>query len=310
MKGIFKRIIALGVIGSLALGISGCSVNKTKGEEEPKKTIIRLATDIDGDYLKELIDWFNVYYPHTIVEARVKPLENITDKEFIKNEDIDVIYGLDKETFQELKEKNLLKPYKSSELDNIKDEFKEEEGYYTGVSKFTPVIAYNKELLKKEGLPEPKEFKDLLKEEYKGYIISPDLEETYVGRETVRALGLNDEKLLRDNLNHEKQVYHGAAEELTKERYPMVIVPDYEGLFLAWDDEDVNLIYNKEGNFNMEGVALINKKEVKKEAQEFIDFVLSLKGMEVMSKNRAILSREGVESIMLGSNREEYSKEK
>lgn len=279
--------------------LGGCSSLKKKVDVvTQEKTIIKIGTTLDGDYLKELIDTFNIHYPNTIVECKVYDFHGIEDA--IDEDKVDIVYGLSETELKKLQEEDKLYQYKSKEYDNIKDQYKNNDNYYIGIGGFTPVITYNKEILKKGNLEVPKDFNDLQKDEYKNKVVMPN-EDTTMYEEIERAIGKDNTEKIYNNTKHTSKFSHSIAEVLNNEEVGIVIVPDYEGLFSAWDDGNVELIYTNPMNVMVEGVALINNKEIKPQHKEFVDWVLGEEAMNVMRKNRALISRKGIKSIMPNS---------
>lgn len=299
-----KKFISIAMLSVFMFTLGGCSsVNKKMDVATQEKTIIKIGTTLDGDYLKELIDTFNIYYPNTIIESKVYDFQSIEDA--IDKDEVDIVYGLSETELKKLQKEDKLYQYKSKEYDNIKDQYKNNDNYYIGIGGFTPVIAYNKEILKKENLSLPKDFNDLKKDEYKNKVIMPS-EDTTMYEEIVKSLGKDNTEKIYENAKHTSKFNHSIAEVLNNEEIGIVIVPDYEGLFSAWDDGNVELIYSNPINVMVEGVALIDNKEVKPQHKEFVDWVLGEEAMNVMRKNRALLSKKEIKSIMPGSDREEY----
>ena len=90
--------------------------------------------------------------------------------------DADVMFGAGPPAFEVLKKEGLLEKYVPATADNLPEEawglaVKDPEGYWHAFSLWYVTNIYNEKLMKKLRLPVPQTWDDLLKPEYKGYII-------------------------------------------------------------------------------------------------------------------------------------------
>lgn len=81
----------------------------------------------------------------------------------------DVVWGSDPLLYYALQDEGNLAQYSPKEYDNLKEEYKVGDNYYTIVNERYAVIAYNKDNLKGDKIP--KSFEDLKKEEYTGSVV-------------------------------------------------------------------------------------------------------------------------------------------
>lgn len=82
-----------------------------------------------------------------------------------------VWYGGPADTFIAAKQEGLLEPYKSKNADKIPDNFKDKEGYWTGIYQGYLGFILDGRFFEERKLPVPKNWDDLLKPEFKGQII-------------------------------------------------------------------------------------------------------------------------------------------
>ncbi|WP_138207558.1 ABC transporter substrate-binding protein [Haloimpatiens lingqiaonensis] len=83
----------------------------------------------------------------------------------------DVWFGGGLDSFIAAKNEGLLEKYVSPEAENIKDEYRDKDGYWTGVSLVMAGFIVNKDLMKEKNLKIPESWEELAKPEYKGEVL-------------------------------------------------------------------------------------------------------------------------------------------
>lgn len=89
------------------------------------------------------------------------------------NTQADVWFGGPAETFEVAKEEELLEPYVSPTAEYISDEYKDDEGYWTGMLVNPLGFVVNQNFLDANGLEAPTAWEDLLDPAYEGEIVMP-----------------------------------------------------------------------------------------------------------------------------------------
>lgn len=87
------------------------------------------------------------------------------------NPSFSIWWGGPADQFIDAKGQGLLEQYKSPTADKIPPQYKDAEGFWTGIYVGTLGFASNKELLAKKGLKAPTSWDDLLKPEFKGQVV-------------------------------------------------------------------------------------------------------------------------------------------
>ncbi|NMM63821.1 ABC transporter substrate-binding protein [Clostridium sp. P21] len=89
-----------------------------------------------------------------------------------ENPKASVWFGGPADGFIQAQKEGLLEKYVSPNAKEIPDQFKDKEGYWTGIYKGYLGIVSNKKLLAEKGVEAPKSWQDLLKPEFKGQIVA------------------------------------------------------------------------------------------------------------------------------------------
>lgn len=220
------------------------------------------------------------------------------------NPQADVIWGTAATGVLGLDKYGLLKPYSPKDLDKINPKFIDKSGRepkWVGNNAWMTAITVNTIELKKLGLPEPKNYKDLLNPIYKGLISMPNPASSGTGYLTVSAWFqiMGEEKAWEymKNLHNNVGIYTHSGSKPAKSaangEYPIGISYGYPGVKLKNEGAPVNVYFPSEGSgWDSEANALVNKKEIKEEAKIFLDWAVSEEVMKDYGKSYAIVSRE------------------
>ncbi|WP_171011437.1 ABC transporter substrate-binding protein [Haloimpatiens lingqiaonensis] len=167
-----KRLLAL-TLGMIMLGstLVGCGKSETakKGDKQLSLTI----------YAGLMEDHANAVAKEFEKESGVKTtVIRLSGGEALKRIDAEkqnpkasVWYGGPADTFVAAKEQGLLEKYESPTAKEIPDQFKDKDGYWTGIYNGYLGFVCNSKLLKEKNAQVPKSWEDLLKPEYKGQIV-------------------------------------------------------------------------------------------------------------------------------------------
>ncbi len=251
-----------------------------------KVTLYTSAVQTDADGLKAA---FNKEYPNVAVTIFRDGTEKVTAKlraeQDAKSTQADVLLIADAPTMENLKADKFLQIYKSSYAGALDKQFVNAEGYYTGTKIINSGIAVNTTA----NLPKPATWKDLLKPEYKGKLVSPSpqysgaaalnyavfLNTTAYGVDFVKGLQKNGMTIVQANGDALNKIISGEA--------PVGIVTDNGVRVAKAKGSPVEMIYPTDGAIPItEPIAIVAGTKNLDAAKAFVDFVLSPTGQALI----------------------------
>jgi len=255
-----------------------------------KLTIYTSQVQADIDMLKAA---FNKIYPKIDVtiyrDGTEKVLAKLRAEADAKSVQADVLFISDAPTMETLKADKLIQQYKSVSTGPIPREFVEPEGYYTGTKIINTGIAVNTTAK----LPAPVMWKDLVKPDYKGKIVSPSpaysgaaalnytvfLNTMGYGADFLKGLKANNLTVVMANGDALNKVISGEL--------PVGIVTDNQVRVAKGKGSPIDLIYPSDGAIPLtEPVAVVAGTKNLDTAKAFVDYVLSPDGQAlVVSQN-------------------------
>lgn len=205
------------------------------------------------------------------------------------NPQADVVWGGVIDTYRA--NQDLLQEYTSSEVDSLKPEAVDPNGYYTGFGMGPMVMIYNTELVPEDEAPT--KWSDLLDEKYKGQIACADPTSSSSSfaciMSIILAYGTEDGKgydfvedlvhnLDGKVLSSSSGVYKGVSDG----EYMVGLTYEEAALRYIESGANIQVVYPEEGTSSSpSGVAVIKDCQNPKSAQMFIDY---LSGKEVQSQ--------------------------
>ncbi|MPQ43068.1 ABC transporter substrate-binding protein [Clostridium tarantellae] len=204
-----------------------------------------------------------------------------------KNPKADIYIGGTCDGYEILKFNDVLEKYKSFNVKNIPDKFKDSKGYWTGFEIEPLAIAINKDSwdkkFNKEHIQKPSSFNDLLNSIYKNSIILPNPITSGTGYTLLASLyqQLGEEEFIKFikkiKVNTKAFTVSGfnAVQNVASGEYPITI--NFLGDQLIMEKSNVDLInvVPKNAGWNVNAVAKIKNRNNNKVASAFIDFCLS-----------------------------------
>ena len=212
------------------------------------------------------------------------------------NPQADVIWGGVIDTYRA--NEDLLQQYTTKEVDSLKDEAKDDNGYYTGFDMGPMVLVYNTDLVSEDEAPTG--WSDLLDEKYKGQIACADPTSSSSSfacmMAIMQAFGTDDGKgydfikQLVQNLDGKvldssSAVYKGVADG------EYMIGLTYEEAALRYIDSGaaIQVVYPKEGtSASPSGIGIVKDCPNPSSAQQFLDYLVS---KDVQSKLGGLFRR-------------------
>ncbi len=290
------------LVSSLFLG-SGCS---------PKQAELNVYTALEEEHIEPYLSSFKKLYPNIIINITRDSTGIITAKLLAEkdNPQADVIWGLAATSLLVLDQQGMLEGYNPKGIENIYPEFKDSKNnpvHWVGIDAWMTAFTVNTVEAQTKGIPIPQSFEDLIKPEYKGYVVMPNPASSGTGFLTVSAiLQLKGEKEgweYLDKLHENIALYTHSGSKPAKMagagEYPVGISFGYKGLLVKADGAPVEVIFPKEGSgWDLEANALIKKDKIKKEAKLFLDWAITDTVMKEYNKNYAIISSKSVKAVV------------
>ncbi|MBY6278338.1 ABC transporter substrate-binding protein, partial [Symbiobacterium thermophilum] len=304
----WKRTLALTLAASL-LVLSGCggsaqnsgssstpssstsqtSTSDSSKSSEPKKLVIYAG--MMEDHVKGAVAEFEAQTGIKVEWVRMSSGETLTriraEKE---NPQASVWYGGPADAYVAAKEEGLLAPYVSPNASKIPDQFKDPDGYWTGIYVGLLGFGYNTKLMEEKGLTPPESWEDLLKPEFKGQIAlaNPGSSGTsYTLLATIVQL-MGEEKGLEYMTKLHEQVAQypksGTAPGQMAGRGEVLIGISFAHDIVKYAKEGMPLdvTFPKEGTgYEIGGIALINGAPDEEAAKIFIDWALTKEAQEL-----------------------------
>jgi len=317
----WKRTLALTLAASL-LVLAGCGSKQTPApsttpstsnppasseapkSNEPKKLVIYAG--MMEDHVKGAVAEFEAQTGIKVEWVRMSSGETLTriraEKE---NPQASVWYGGPADAYVAAKEEGLLAQYVSPNAAKIPDQFKDPEGYWTGIYVGLLGFGYNTKMMEEKGLTPPESWEDLLKPEFKGQIAlaNPGSSGTsYTLLATIIQL-MGEEKGLEYMTKLHEQVAQypksGTAPGQMAGRGEVLIGISFAHDIVKYAKEGMPLdvTFPKEGTgYEIGGIALINGAPDEEAAKIFIDWALTKEAQELGQKYGSYQSLTNVEA--------------
>lgn len=213
----------------------------------------------------------------------------------------DLWFGGGADSLVMAKEKGLLEPYRSPEATAVPAQYKDPDGYWTGVSLVLAGFLVNNDVLAERNLPVPENWADLVKPEYKDSVLiaDPTISATTFttaacllkklgedqGWKYLANLGKNVSFFTKSSNDPQKRVVRGEM--------AVSIVPLSKDLLALKTKSQVQAIFPKDGIPSMpSAVAIFKNARNPEAAKAFVDWALSLEGQKIIqSKDPRIMVR-------------------
>jgi iron(III) transport system substrate-binding protein len=214
------------------------------------------------------------------------------------NPQADVVWGWALTNMAEFVPKGMLVPYKPQGWEQIPDNFKDPEGYWTAIDLYAAAFVINTKVMEAENLPMPKGWNDLLNPVYKDKLIMPNPASSGTGFLQVASL-----LVLLDPDYKSKPVEENKAWDFLKEldknmgqyiksgskpakltaagEYAIGCSFAYVYASLKKQDFPVAMVLPEEGvGFELEANALLKGAKHEDAAKKFLDWAISKSAME------------------------------
>ena len=299
----WKKAAAFAAMAALTVSFAGCGGGDKKAEEKK-------AAPKGND--KELVMYMGIVEQAAKVGASEFEKDTGIKVKFVRmsggetlsriraeknNPQASLWYGGSADSFIMAKKEGLLEAYKSPNAEKIKPEFKDPDGFWTGIYQGYLGFILDGRWFDEHKAQPPKSWDDLLKPEFKGQIVMGNPGSASTGYVLVSATvqRLGEEKGMEYLAKLDKQVKQytkaGAAPARSAALGECAIGITYlhNGIRLMKEgNTNVKLSMPEEGTaYELGAVAMIKNAPQKEAAKKFIDWCLTKKAQEIGQKNNS-----------------------
>ena len=301
MNSTWKKAAALAAMAAMTLTFAGCGGDKKEGEKKAPAGNAKELTMYMGvveQAAKVVASEFEKDTGIKVKFVRMSGGETLSRIRAEKNNpQASIWYGGSADSFIMAKKEGLLDAYKSPNAEKIKADFKDADGFWTGIYQGYLGFILDKRWFEEHKAQPPKSWDDLLKPEFKGQIVMGNPGSASTGYVVVSATvqRLGEEKGLDYLAKLDKQVKQytkaGAAPARSAALGECAIGITYlhNGIRLMKEgNTNVQLSMPEDGTcFELGAVAMLKNAPQKEAAQKFIDWCLTKKAQELGQKNNS-----------------------
>ncbi|MCU0894370.1 MAG: putative 2-aminoethylphosphonate ABC transporter substrate-binding protein [Rhodospirillales bacterium] len=298
VQGSHYRLAFAGVLAAAALTLGGYAEAATKlkvytafepEQLEPyKKAFEKANPDIELQWVRDSTG---------IITARL-----LAEK---ANPQADAVWGLAASSLMILDQQDMLDPYAPKGIEAIKPKFKSDKTppTWVGADAWMAAVCYNTIEGKKDGLPAPVSWEDLLRPEYRGKIVMPNPASSGTGFLTVsgwmQTMGEEAAWAYMDKLNENIAAYTHSGSKPCKQaaagEHPIGISIEYTGASLKSKGAPIDVILPKEGSgWDMEATAILKGAKNPDAARALADWAVTKEANELYGRFYAVVARSDV----------------
>jgi iron(III) transport system substrate-binding protein len=318
------KFMRLAILLGLVSLIVSTSIVFAQGSDSGTLTVY---TALEDDQIQAYLAPFYAQYPNITVNI-VRDSTGVVTARLLAEKDnpqADLIWGLAATSLLVLDQEGMLEPYAPAGLENIDPRFRDpsEVPVWVGIDAWETVFCVNTIEIERLGLPMPESWADLIKPEYKGYIVMPNPNSSGTGFLSVAAslqmadaegniqtlIGENAAEMLElptgeavldmpgwaylDALDQNIAVYtHSGSKPCRMAgagEYPIGISFGYRAVRQARSGEPIVGVWPAEGSgWDLEANALIKKDTINPAAYTFLDWAISEEAMALYATNYPI----------------------
>lgn len=291
---LWKKLLVGTCVAALAISVAGCGSSDKKKEEKPKQLTMYMgvveqqALVLAKEFEKDTgikVNFVRMSGGETLSRIRA---EKAAPK-------ASVWYGGSADTYIAAKKEGLLQAYKSKNAEKISDNFKDSEGYWTGVYQGYLGFILDGRFFDEKKLDVPKSWNDLLKPEFKGQIMVGNPGSASTGYVVISTLSqMMGEKQAMEylaKLHPQIKQYTKAGEAPARSaalgEAAIGITFIHNGIRMIKEGyTNVRLSVPQEGTaYELGAVGIIKGAPEPEAAKIFVDWCLSKKAQELGQKN-------------------------
>jgi len=318
MNRIYRQIRVMIVLIMIVSGLSACggAASEVPAQQSPADAV---STDIQPDKEKVLNMYVAYGGPDIIAEEFEKATgikvelltmssgEVLTRLQAEKaNPQTDIWFGGGSDVFIQAKEDGLIQAYQSPNAQNINPAFRDEEGYWTGVSLVVVGFLVNNDRLEDKGLTMPEQWSDLAAPAYQDELMASNPTTSGTAYTTVSGVLqiMGEEKgwefldKMYANIPYLEKSGSGPAKKALAGEYAIGIVPDPHNSLIKNPDASLSDVFPKDGVLAWPSpVAIIAGAKHPNNAKIFVDWCLSPEGQQVLMEASPRVPVSDIETI-------------
>lgn len=319
-----RRIITLMLILVMSLTfISGCAkddsvkdVETTNGEASDDVEVSEDDKPFEGTTLEVLVAYgdaeksFPEFTEETGIEIEWLSMSTGSALAQLQAENgkttADIWFGGGVDSYLAAKDEGFLEPYISPEAENINPQYKDEEGYYSGLALVPAGFIVNDDILKEKGLDRPKTWEDLADPQYEGEVMmaNPAISGTNYAIVSGLIQALGEEKAWDyfERLDKNIEFYaKGGGEPLQKVgagEFAIGIVAITGGTINVGETNPTSVIYPEDIiPWTPAPIGIFKNTDKLDAAKVFVDWYLSKEGQTILRDADArIMARDDVDA--------------
>jgi iron(III) transport system substrate-binding protein len=285
-------VVALAVFGSTAIA---------------QKTELNVYTALETDQLKAYTEGFNKAHPDITLKWTRDSTGVITAKLLAEkaNPQADIVFGVSASSLAVFDNEGMLLPYAPKGLDKVSAKYRDPKNppAWVGMDVYGAAICFNTVEAKKQNLPKPETWEDLLKPVYKGKITMPNPASSGTGYFDVTAWiqmwGEQKAWKYMDDLHANIAQYTHSGSKPCRQagagEFPIGISFEYRAVTTKKSGAPVDIIFPKEGlGWDLESSGIMKNTKKLDAAKALMDWMITPAAMELYSKNFAVLSVPGI----------------
>jgi iron(III) transport system substrate-binding protein len=297
----FASLVAIAPVVAIVAGLGSA-------DAASKKQTVTVYTALQAEQLPVYEQGFTAANPNITIEWVRDTPAAITQRLIDEKADpkADVVWGLNASYLMAADKAGVLDHYRPDGFELVKDDFKDRRtGWPTwvGMDAWADAICFNAQKAKKDKLPRPEAWKDLLNPVYKGHIVAPNPSDSDTGYLAVAGWlqtfgdtgGWDYMDLLNDNVG--TYLHSGAktCAAVATGDYAIGISFAYAGVKLAANGSPIEVILPKEGlGWEMEATAVVKGAKHLQAGQAVADFSAGAAANALYNNYYQIIARKDV----------------
>ena len=280
-----RVILTLTAVAMLAL--AGCAPANAPAEEE---SVLSMYVAYGGPDI--IAEEFEKATGIKVEYLTMSSGEVLTRLEAEKaNPQTDVWFGGGSDAFIQAAEEGLIVPYQSPNREHVDAAFRDEEGYWTGVSLVVVGLLVNEDRLNDKGLPMPEKWTDLADPAYEGELMASNPNTSGTAYTTVSGiLQVMEEEAgwafldqMYANIPFLEKSGSAPGKKALAGEFAIGIVPDPHNLPLNNPDAPLVPVFPSDGVLAWPSpVAIVSGAKHPENAKKFVDWCLSPEGQKVL----------------------------